>query len=60
VRFSSQAAEGSPLPKNLGAAKSYLRDPLSDTGTQLGFAAIRNNPINLLKENGEWRTAESP
>jgi len=33
---------------------------LSDTGTQLRFAAIRNNPINLLKEKGEWRIAESP
>ena len=27
VRFNAQAAEGSPLPKNLGAAKIYLRDP---------------------------------
>jgi hypothetical protein len=59
VRFDAQAAEGSPLPKNLGAAKIYLRDPLSDTGTQLRFAAIPNDPINLLKENGQWRIAES-
>ena len=59
VRFNAQAAEGSSLPKNLGAAKIYLRDPLSDTGTQLRFAGVPNNPINLLKENGEWRIAES-
>lgn len=59
VRTKAQADEGSPLPKNLGAAKIYLRDGLSDTGTQLRFAAIPNNPINLLKENGQWRIAES-
>jgi len=57
VRYNAQAAEGSPLPKNLGAAKIYLRDALSDTGTQLRFAGVPNNPINLLQENGQWRIA---
>lgn len=57
VRSNAQAAEGSPLPKNLGAAKIYLRDPLSDTGTQLRFAGVPNNPINLLQEHGQWRVA---
>jgi len=57
VRFNARAADGSPLPKNLGAAKIYLRDPLSDTGTQLRFAAIPNDPINLVQDHGQWRVA---
>lgn len=57
VRFNAQAAEGSPLPKNLGAAKIYLRDPLSDTGTQVRFAGVPNNPIDLRQENGQWHIA---
>jgi hypothetical protein len=59
VRFNAQAAEGDPLPRNLGAAKIYLRDPLSDTGTQVRFAGVPNNPIDLRQENGQWRIANS-
>lgn len=55
VRFNARAPDGSPLPKNLGATKIYLRDPLSATGTQLRFAAIPNDPINLVQEHGQWR-----
>ena len=32
---------------------------MSDTGTQLRFAGVPNNPIDLLRENGQWRIANS-
>lgn len=58
VRFNARELDGSPLPKDLGAAKIYLRDPLSATGTQLRFAAIANDPIDLVQDHGQWRIAD--